>query len=119
MSVLKHRNETGEWEPIGMPLADMNGTSLLTRGSAITSGEDLNNYTTLGVYYVQNSIVASGITNSPLTNRGYKLIVEESYLGNAYPMQKIYSNDGLTYIRCMASSGSWGKWHKYTVAEVT
>ena len=51
----------------------------LERGSSIPSNSDLNNYTTLGAYYVASASVSATINNTPTTEAGYSLIVYTHY----------------------------------------
>lgn len=82
----------------------------LTSCSALSSGGNLNNYTTAGRhYYAANATTAAGITNSPVTNSGYTLHVFPHGASGCY--QQAEDNNGNVYARVLASStGSWTSW---------
>lgn len=77
-------------------------------------GDDLNLFTTVGIYRVTNSNTAAQILNIPFTQAGGRLIV--SNLGSADRYFQIYIASGIRfYIRAMATSAqTWSHWYEYT-----
>ena len=81
----------------------------LTTASALSSGVNLNSYTTPGHYYAANAAAAGGITNSPTTASGYTLHVFPHGASGCY--QQAEDNNGNVYTRVLPSSGgSWTGW---------
>lgn len=82
----------------------------LTSCSALSSGGNLNNYTTAGThYYAANATTAAGITNSPVTNSGYTLHVFPHGASGCY--QQAEDNSGNVYARVLPNSGgTWTAW---------
>lgn len=78
------------------------------------AGDDLNTFTTVGIYRVTNSATAAQISNIPNTGAGGRLIV--SNLGGADRYFQIYITAGTRfYIRAMATSAqTWSHWYEYT-----
>lgn len=80
----------------------------------MVAGDDLNLFTTVGIYRVTNSTTAAQILNIPNTGAGGRLIV--SNLGGADRYFQIYITAGTRfYIRAMATSAqTWSHWYEYT-----
>lgn len=80
----------------------------------MVAGDDLNLFTTVGIYRVTNSATAAQILNIPNTGAGGRLIV--SNLGGADRYFQIYITAGTRfYIRAMATSAqTWSHWYEYT-----
>ena len=57
--------------------------------TALTSGQDINEVTTAGVYYAQTNVLAQSLVNSPY-KYAFKLVVEHSLNGNGYLKQSAY-----------------------------
>lgn len=79
----------------------------------LAAGDDLNTFTTIGIYRVTNSATAAQILNIPFTQAGGRLIV--SNLGGADRYFQIYIASGIRfYIRAMATSAqTWSHWYEY------
>lgn len=96
----------------------------LEKGIAITSGADLNTYTTIGVYYAEDINIARSLTNSPVntsTGSPFRLEVMENNTSSRI-IQKIYepAMDNTTfnvYIRAYTLSG-WSSWYKVGLTAV-
>ena len=97
------------------------GANLLTPanlalGVSIPSNSNLNNYSSVGTYYVQNATVAGTISNAPITNSGYKLIVFAiNYL--SYVFQMVFAYNGAIYRRVYNGSG-WSGWYRLSETAV-
>lgn len=80
-------------------------------GTRITSGSDLDNYTTAGNYYVLNATDASGIGHMPLAGSGRLEVVETN--GSERFRQTFCANSSTsaTYIRTYTSNG-WTNWEQ-------
>ena len=86
--------------------------TLEVAGTEIPANADLNNYTTPGAYYSNNSEITQSLGNCPLTQNGFKLIVEYSQASNRI-IQTIKSNDRVnskSYVRTYVDF--WGDWLK-------
>lgn len=80
---------------------------------AFAGGEDLNDYTTPGVWGTTGgstgSTVAASILNKPTFNGGFRLYVESCGGDMTYVRQTILCKNGRTFIRTYLS-GTWGTW---------
>ena len=87
-------------------------------GTAIPENSDLNDYTTAKTYYAPTATIAASLSNTPVTNSGFKLIVE--YLHSTERIrQTIEANNASTsamYVRTY--TGSWGPWFKFDMTAV-
>lgn len=88
-------------------------------GDAITSNSNLNDYTQSGSYYCPNSAVAGSLTNSPITNAGFRLVVESITNTAGRFIQTIHANgnDGCFYQRKQTSQGM-SPWYKFEGTQV-
>lgn len=87
----------------------------------IKENEDLNNFTTLGVYVCKSYTIARTLTNIPERIKKFAFKMEVSALSSDIYEQRIYnvnSTDGLLYVRNRISSGSWGSWKKVCTTSV-
>ena len=94
--------------------------TLNINGTVIPQNSDLNNYTTPGVFYSQTGTISATLSNTPVTNAAFKMIVE--YLHNTSRIrQTIYVNNTTsdTYVRTFSSSQSWGEWMKMATGNDT
>lgn len=82
---------------------------MLNTSTTISSGDDLDSYTTNGVYGCASSTIAASLSNSPVTSSGFALFVTR-YGG--YTIQTIFNGSAM-YCRKQSSSG-YGSWYKYT-----
>lgn len=90
----------------------LGGASILSQGTNIPDGSDLNTYITPGTYYVAASANTSTIANVPRTGAGFKLIVEQDYSTN-YRRQIAYSggNTAYMFVRTTTDKGAtWSNW---------
>lgn len=86
-------------------------------GTAIPSGSDFNNYTSLGIYTVSSNSIAASIANIPATYGGRLEVI--ATIDNSQFVKQIYTcneSDGLVYTRRQLSNG-WSSWTLLT-AEV-
>lgn len=80
-------------------------------GSTISSG-DLNDYTTIGHYYV-NTTGASAVSNLPVALAGYLEVVQSSTSSSAGRLQRytaLSGNDIVGVYERNYNSGSWQSW---------
>lgn len=82
----------------------------LKNGIAIKENDDLNNYTSLGVFYCETSTISNTLLNRPKTisGGGFKLIVQARQLDSS-PLQMIMDSDATIFTRAFAG-GSYGEW---------
>lgn len=86
-------------------------------GTAIPSGSDFNDYTSLGIYTVGSNSTAASISNIPATYGGRLEVI--ATIDNSQFVKQIYTcneSDGLVYTRRQLSTG-WSSWTLLT-AEV-
>jgi len=84
----------------------------LSRGTAITNGADLDNYSTPGNYYASTDAIAISLSNSP-ANGAFTMKVEYAN-GTGYPRQTIRQYDtGTLYTRLRNGLGVWQAWMMY------
>lgn len=98
---------TREW------VADEAFWKLTGAGTKIPADSNLNDYTTPGVYYVQSGTIAASVTNSPVTDSGYKLIVSHTYsTTRAFQMAFAATGNGIYYRGYNYNSGTptWTEW---------
>lgn len=77
-------------------------------GTEIVSGDNLNDFTTIGKYRVENSSTLSGLTNCPVTSGNFTMFV--FYRSSSkYLTQMIITASGIIYLRGQTSSG-WNAW---------
>lgn len=88
-------------------------------GNAIQSNANLNDYTQPGAYYCPNAAVAGSLTNSPITNAGFRLVVESITNTVGRFIQTIHANgnDGCFYQRKQTSQGM-SPWYKFEGTQV-
>jgi hypothetical protein len=86
------------------------GVYSLNVGSNIPSNADLNEYVTPGTYSAANSSIASTLSNTPVTDTGFKLVVQYNQ-GTANGAQYVFQNEKV-YSRSMAGNpiSSFGAW---------
>lgn len=85
---------------------------LSSAGTAINSEEDLNNYTTPGIYGAVAS-VAQSLTNCPIAV-GFKMTVEYNYTSNTRIIQKLYPGtltNTIFYQRQFVND-AWSEWRR-------
>lgn len=85
----------------------------------ITSGKDLDSYTTGGTYWCSSASVARGVSNTPYTGSNFTLLVFSPYSTHTYQML-LPNNGGTTttiYLRSR-NSGTWGGWNRITTTQV-
>lgn len=81
--------------------------------------ESLNNYTTPGVYTVPTATAAGRVTESPVTNKGYRLEVKQ-YRSGTYYRQTImpWSEANAIYTRSRQGGTTWTSWYKFEATQV-
>ena len=80
------------------------------KGIAIPENSDLNTYTTLGKYYVQNTRTAATIKNAPTITDNYALFVFQRTQSGAIA-QMVVTLTGLIYVRGANESGVFRNWN--------
>lgn len=83
----------------------------LYEGELIPTGSDLNDYLTPGVYNSNNQTKTATLLNCPITNAGFKLIVERHTQSLNSIRQTLLKNnvDGKIYVRNKIGN-DFGKW---------
>ena len=87
-------------------------------GTAITSGTDLNDLTTAGLYTCQTITIANTLSNTPITGSAFRL--EVKYLNNNTRIRQecyILSDTSMYYARTYTSTG-WKPWYAFTGTQV-
>lgn len=100
-------------------LAGLSNTALLSLGTSIPSGSDLNNYTTPGVFFASSSAISQAISNNPAATP-FKLTVEEINAVGRVCQTIIPTNiaGGIIYRRLCTNNG-WQSWYKFQGEAVT
>lgn len=80
----------------------------------ISANTNLNNVTTPGIYACPNSTTAATLSNSPVNDIGFTLLVTQK--STTLPIQLLMTGDAL-YSRRKTTS-NWGSWRKYTSTTV-
>lgn len=78
----------------------------------ITTGQDLNDLTDIGVYDCANSSITQSLSNCPVTTSFCMIVLKKG----AYQTQLIFPG-GTMFSRTRNSSG-WASWYKFTGTEV-
>ena len=94
-------------------LANLGALSADSYNGVIKSGENLNNYTTVGVYVSPTSTTSKAAENSPTTSSGYKLFVLNGY-GTTSILQMAFGNSAQIYARYSHDKTTWGEWSELT-----
>lgn len=79
--------------------------------NAIASGDNLDNYKTVGTYFCATNAIAQNLTSCP-TTRAFKMIVMYS-ISSAYLLQIIYDYRGEAMWQRWYNS-TWSPWYKYS-----
>lgn len=79
-----------------------------TNYTSLSSGDDLNNFKTSGIYISANSTTTSGIINAPTTGSGFKLFVIDGYISGRVS-QFVTTNNNNLFTR-QFNGTSWGDW---------
>ncbi|TDR34323.1 pyocin knob domain-containing protein [Aquamicrobium defluvii] len=87
-------------------------TASLKYAGAIGASEDLDTYTTPGVYVQNQSAGASGGTNYPVANAGMLEVLDGGGATNVQTVQRYteYSQPPVTWQRMRRNSGNWSAW---------
>ena len=90
-----------------------------TGETAINLNDDLNTYTTVGVYSCSGgssgSTIGNSLSNSPVSI-GFKLVVQNGGTDTSYVRQILYAKDNSTYTRTGNVSNNtwtWTSWSKF------
>lgn len=82
----------------------------------IAQGDDLDSYTTVGRYFSANTTVTASLTNCPISNTGFELIVKKmstsSYYEQILTVNGVSANEQYHRIKTTA----WSKW--FAVADI-
>ena len=97
--------------------ADLGYRYNLLRGEGVTSGADLNDYTTPGTYYVGSASAASNIVNTPITDAGFKLIVENTISSSRIRQYAIPNSNTAPYVR-YSNGTTWSSWERYAYSTI-
>lgn len=89
-------------------------TASLKYVGAIGASEDLDTYTTPGVYVQNQNAGASGGSNYPTPLAGMLEVLDGDAATNVQTVQRYtdYNNPPLTYYRMQRSSGTWSAWQE-------
>ncbi len=97
---------------------DISTLNSKVNGTAIPSGANLNNYTTVGRYYIASSDIASSLSNKPSDLSASSSM---EVLNHGAGINQIIYQIGATteniYARAYRNS-SWATWHKISSAEI-
>ena len=75
--------------------------------TAINTGDDLNNYTVPGNYYISTSDIAQNVDNCPSSASGRLTVITTAGTNLIY--QEYISSAGVTFTRAF-TSGAWTEW---------
>lgn len=78
--------------------------------TTIESGTDLNDLMDEGLYNCPNSTIAGSLTNSPITNAGFPLLVFR--VGTSVARIQVVYGGSTIYSRRRTSS-AWGNWYAF------
>ena len=81
----------------------------------ISTGDDLDDYKTEGVYICESSTIASSLSNCPFSSTGFKLVVMKTYDDNRL-LQTIYVQNKQIFVRGYNES-TWNVWKTIAFAE--
>ena len=92
---------------------------LVSRGTSIPSGADLNEYTTFGTYYSNNSDITRSLLNTPsliYSNARLDVFASSGAMGDStYLFQRLSANSAycmMIWQRAKTSEATgWGPWH--------
>ncbi len=87
------------------------------QGTAITTGADLNTYTTPGKYFIGSESGAQGLTNCPTSTNFCMYVLVRTSGGSK--TQFIMTLNGRMYLRSCNSSGTWRDWQEYATSANT
>lgn len=113
--ILDLKKKVGELEEKVEDLKGLINISYRLRGgTAIKTGDNLDNYISSGNYYCSQSAIAEQIQNCP-TNNAFTLKVEDA-TGTAYPCQTLRDfHFGTLYYRYYTlSQNKWTEWRSLT-----
>lgn len=98
--------------------AKITKSEVYNRGTAISTGDDLNDYTSFGKFYASTGTIAESLANCPITT-GFVMAVEATFQsGKMQTLVTIESggNATVTYRRSQvyrSSVWSWLPWYKF------
>lgn len=96
----------------GLTVGGLDVIPFLTKGTAIPSNSDLNNYKTVGVYY-SSLAVASTLSNSSITTVGFKLIVMP-HAGSQLVQIELAAYDNCIIALRYYNGSTWAAWKRIT-----
>jgi hypothetical protein len=98
----------------GLTVGGLDVIPFLTKGTAIPSNADLDNYKTAGVYY-STLAVASTLSNSSITTVPFKLIVMPGNASGVWQIELAAYSNCVIAIRYYNGT-TWGAWKRITPA---
>ena len=88
----------------------------LFNGTTIQSGDDMNDYTTPGIYRSTSSSITASLLNMPeIFGSGFAMIV--FIMSSSTNVQVIFAGDKM-YVR-FSNTGGWLKWFKYSGTQIS
>lgn len=88
-------------------------TTTLSYAGRLATAQDLNTYTTRGIWFASAASIATGGSNYPVGTAGFLIVLSESQLGGAVQSsgvsQRYESVNGKVYTRYI-SGGVWTSW---------
>lgn len=107
--IVRYRvNSTSTWKPF----VYFSDDATLFAGTAIQSGDDLNDYTTPGIYYSATATITASLLNMPeIFESGFSMLIAPISSNNS---QIIFPGGlgGDIYTRSAVSAG-WQSWYKF------
>lgn len=88
-------------------------------GTSITTGTDLDDLTTPGLYTCSTTTIANSCSNKPVTDAAFRL--EVKCLNNANRIrQEFYPVSGASefYVRTFDASNTWKPWYKFSGTQI-
>ncbi|MDE6500812.1 MAG: pyocin knob domain-containing protein [Ruminococcus sp.] len=95
-------------------------SQLFGLGNRINSGDDLDSYSTPGIYYSNNASLSGTLVNTPYKTGGFRLEVSRISTSSGF-LQKLYPNSkilGVFFIRWYTDN-AMGEWFRYSGETVT
>lgn len=119
-NTLTESNKVPDSKAVGDAISAVNAKAdnvySLLRGTGVTSGADLNDYTTPGTYYVGSSSAAANIINGPLTSTSYKLVVENTISTSRIKQTVVLNSDKAGFER-FYNGTTWSAWKRFAFVE--
>lgn len=91
---------------------DVGALDISTKGTAIPSGANLDEYLTPGVYISTSSTNSATLTNPPWTNSGFKLVVMQHYTTTGVLQLVLPQASNVPMMCRYYEGGTWYAWRK-------